>query len=207
MGLRPTDVVDRFGRIARAADEIRGVLAELMDAGVPVNDRERTKAEHLQWLLTYVLIAQDGGPPLEEYRQRPDPESFVVEADRAGLELIARAGRLSAAASAASAEAKSELLRTEPAGRDPGLATFVDRLARVWVSLSGRGASVNKVSSRADHRPDFVKFVQAIGDVQIRWSAAGSANPIAPRAAFSLEAPTDHEIASAFRRTRNGVGK
>jgi hypothetical protein len=206
MGLTPTDISGRIERIAKAADKIDQVLSELMDAGAQANDHERTKAGHLQWLLGCMVLAQEGRVSLADYRQ--DPEAFAVEVEAAALGLLAQMKRLSAAADVARGEVRADLLRADSVRDDPGLVTFVGQLAVVWRSLTGRSPSVNKLSSRpSDDRPDFVKFVQAVADVQIKWSAKGSDLGDEQRSPFNLIAPTDDMIQSAFRHTPHGAEK
>lgn len=203
IGLTPTEIKERFTRIGKASDKILAALVELENAGVAVNDHERTKAGHIQALLNYVHLSQDRDVSLRDYLVHPDPGAFMLDAARSGGDLLRRLARLSVTAKAAAGVADTKPLTAYAVGEDAGLGAFVECLGSVWQSLTCRVPSVNSIPSRvSDQRPDFVKFVQAVADVQIIWSAAGNASPTNPRPPFNMVAPTSDAVASAFRRTR-----
>jgi hypothetical protein len=90
---------------------------------------------------------------------------------------------LSRAAQAAETMLDKELIGRTRSTSDDSLYMLVSRCADIWLSLTDRPASVNKVYSvgRQDAEPDFVKFVR-----DIALLATG-------------DEPTFSKIATAFR--------
>ena len=112
----------------------------------------------------------------------------MVAADSEIAGLYRHLTRVELAATAAAKRIAPELLRRPRRHSDPGLPHLVDRAAVIWVSLTRRRASVNRVTRRGadDERPDFAIFVTNIAKM-----ACG-------------HEPTLDEIATAFR-TRNSA--
>ena len=110
----------------------------------------------------------------------------MVAADSEIAGLYRHLTRVELAATAAAKRIAPELLRRPRRQSDPGLPHLVDHAAVIWLSLTRRRASVNRVTRRGDKRPDFAIFVTNIAKM-----ACG-------------HEPTLDEIATAFR-TRNSA--
>lgn len=200
--ITPTKIRESLKRISDNARDILDDLQMLIDLTNTPLPHQHTRAAHINWILNYLYLIQDHDIRLYDFRTTEITGELAVAVVNSRYELHERLVRLSESAGALGDFANRDLLATRSPGEDPGLATFVGELASIWLSLTGRKASVNKISSRPDDpRPAFVRFVQGVADLQVRASAAP--RPWTAEAkAFAMVAPTFSQIATAFRGTR-----
>jgi hypothetical protein len=207
ISLKPSDIKAGLGRIANHAEKIIKELEALSRASHSFTKHERNKSGHVSWLLNYLYLNQEYDIRLDDFRTAEFTGDMAVAAVNSQRELEQRLVRLAVTANALCDFARADLLTVRNPPGDPGLADFVGTLALVWSSLTGRVPSVNKVPSRPeDDRPDFVRFIQKVADVQVRASATSrpwAALEIEP---FDMVAPTYSTIATAFQSTPSSVG-
>ena len=136
---------------------------------------------HISWLHEFISQIHLAGPRAEI----DDDPIVMIGADSELAGLYLRLNRVELAATAAAKRIAPELLRRPRRQSDPGLPHLVDHAAVIWLSLTRRRASVNRVTRR-DERPDFAILVTNIAKM-----------------ACGHESTLD-EIATAFR-TRNSA--
>ena len=134
---------------------------------------------HISWLHEFISQIHLAGPRAEI----DDDPLVMVAADSEMAGLYSHLTRVELAATAAAKRIAPELLRRPRRQSDRGLRHLVDHAAVIWVSLTGRRASVNRVFRRKadDKRPDFAIFVTNIAKMACDHE------------------PTLDEIATAFR--------
>jgi hypothetical protein len=88
---------------------------------------------------------------------------------------------LEVAAGEAVRRVDANLLKRKKGQADPGLYNLVWRCAEIWLGMTGRRASAQKVHTVDDDDPDFVKFVQGL----VRL--AGAAKPSRKQIEISLK--------------------
>jgi hypothetical protein len=144
--------------IAKHAKALGRDLTHLQDLADRLSDMEAPdRRSHLAWL--HEFISQN---IIETRGEIDDSPEAMAAAHFATLDLCHRLARIEVSAKhAATTRIMPELLRRPRMQGDRGLAGLVWRAASIWRSLTGRVASVNKVTRAAggDDRPDFAIFV------------------------------------------------
>lgn len=181
---KPSEVTTLINSIATDAKALRNNLMRLQELSYRLGDAQAPlRRPHISWLHEFISQIHLAGPRAEI----DDDPIVMIGADSELAGLYLRLNRVELAATAAAKRIAPELLRRPRRQSDPGLPHLVDHAAVIWVSLTRRRASVNRVTRRgADKRPDFAIFVTNIAKM-----ACG-------------HEPTLDEIATAFR-TRNSA--
>ena len=183
----PTEIRNLVRSIAKGALTLGQNLVRLKDLSSRLGDMEAPdRRAHLAWL--HEFIAQN---ILGIRRDIDDSPEAMAASHFAVLDLYRRLICIEVAAGEADKRIMPELLRRPRMQGDRGLTRLVFRAKLIWKSLTGRTASVNKVTraGSADNRPDFTIFVSNIAKLACNHE------------------PTLDEIETAFRTPNSAKRK
>jgi hypothetical protein len=181
----PKEISELLSTIASAAELLRSSLVTLQKRSFQPSDGSAPLArQHLQWIDQFIAQAASG-IVLQDVDQNPT----VMAAAHLGRDsFLQNTMCVEAAATTAKSRLNEGLLKRPKRGPDNrALRALVTRAKPVWKSLTGRDPSVNKVHKKDQEEPDFVLFIQELGDI------AGG-----PRPSFK-------QVQTAFRRARPPV--
>jgi hypothetical protein len=205
ISLTPTEVKSSLARISNYAGKMLKEISALDGASHSLFEHESNKSGHISWLLHYLFLFQDFDVRLYDFKTMEVTDELALQMLKSRDNLYERLVRLEASARALGDVANPELLALSNPARDPGLVGFVRLVSEIWVSLTGRVSSVNKLPGREDERPDFVRFVQGLANVQILASAGPRPWAFREEQPFDMVAPTYAAIETAFKRTVSGA--
>jgi hypothetical protein len=181
---KPKDVEELLQKMGRDAESLTKSLVTLQEwSAAPESPSAPLRRAHLTWLHEF-LVQNAAIAPRPDVDQSPDAllTSFILSED-----FTKRLIALSVAARRAAARLDKDLITRTRSASDDSLPKLVGSCAKIWTSLTGRPASVNKVHRKSgDDIPDFVRFVCDIA-----------------RLATGTE-PTFDQIATAFRTCHPG---
>lgn len=168
--MSPSEVKEALLRISKDARRLANDLCRLNDQSFfSLGEPTRERQGHLAWLSQYLAQTIDG----RLQTGLDDAPDALFRGMQAQSHFVGILADLSATAEHLHAERlKPSLLQRQRSQDDPGLTTFVRRMAQVWESLTGRVASANKVNGGDD--PDFVRFVRAAASVATTASISRS---------------------------------
>jgi hypothetical protein len=156
-GPKPKEVENLLHKVDRDAESLAENLVTLQQWSVaPDSPSAPLRTAHLTWLHEF-LVQNAAIGPRPEVDQSPDAllRSLIL-----GEDFIKRLIALSVAARTAAARLDKDLIARTRSASDDSLPKLVGRCAKIWTSLRGRPASVNKVHRKSgEDRPDFVLFV------------------------------------------------
>jgi hypothetical protein len=156
----PTEIRALVRSIAKNARALCQGIIRLQELSNRLGDIEAPdRRAHLAWL--HEIISQNILEPSPQINDSPDA---MVLSHFAAIDLCQRLTRIELAANAVDDHIAPELLRRPRMQGDRGLSGLVYLSALIWKSLTGRKASINKVTRArsADDRPDFVLFVSKV---------------------------------------------
>ena len=158
--LTPAEVVDLVGGISNSARELADRLAQLEEHANRIEDpAAKFRRGHLAYLDQ--LIAQAAAGHMAT-TVNDDPE-HMLRVSSAKMDFIRRLVDVETVANEGAKRVDRNFLHRGASQDDPALHNLVWRLAEVWISMTGRKPSANKVYRQADidrQEPDFVQFVQ-----------------------------------------------
>jgi hypothetical protein len=165
----PKEVLELLGEIRDAAKRLSGALARLQSTSFRVVEpADRMRSGHLQYLDQFISQAAAG---LIDREVREDGEHLVrvFNGKEALLRILIE---IEVAAGEAMNRADKTLLSRKVGTRQmPGLHRLVFRASEIWISMTGREASANKVYRRDEQEPQFVQFIHDLVGI------AGGPNP------------------------------
>jgi hypothetical protein len=158
--LNPTEVVELLNDIRSSAKELASGLAKLQKYSQALRDPTAPlEKPHLRYLDQLISQAAAGHLAAEV---NEDPTHMVwVFSEK--MSFLKRLSGIEAAAGEAAKRVDRELLKRKKGQADPALHNLVWRGAEIWLSLTGRVPSANRVSRRDSGEPaepDFVLFIQ-----------------------------------------------
>jgi hypothetical protein len=174
---KPSEILSLLDDVETAARRLVDLLCRMQQFAYRLEDAGNpNRRAHLSWIHEFLLQNLESARPEIDR----DPEAFVQSLTLNEI-FLRQLVQLRVAARGARGRVDSRRLQRPKPQRDPAIYNLVWRSAKIWESMTGRQASVNKVHRRSgDTRPDFVLFVISI----------------AKMAANHEPAPT--EIATAF---------
>jgi hypothetical protein len=186
---KPSEITALVNSIAIDAQNLRNNLASLQNLSCRLGDAEFPwRRLHLAWIHEYISQSLTAGPRGEI----DDEPSVGLAAHFAMLQFCKRLVWVEvAAAHVAANRIDPELLKRLRMQADRGISRMVAHAAMIWKSLTGRPASVNKVTRAGsdDGRPDFAIFVSNIAELACNHQ------------------PTLAEIVTAFRTPNSAENK
>jgi hypothetical protein len=138
-------------RLSRALAQFQAMSARLSDGTAPL------ARPHLSWLDELIAQAMAGEPAADVNEQR----LAIVHFGR--IDFLRRLVDVEIVAQQAQKHLDPNLLRRARASENHALRTLVGMAKPIWLSLTGRKPSVNKVAGV--RRSDFVTFVQELAKI------------------------------------------
>ena len=138
-------------RLSRALVELQKMSARLSDGTAPLAE------PHLSWLDEIIAQAIAGEAASDVNEQRLAIVHFARK------EFLDRLTDAEVAAQHAQKHLNSKLLRRARASENRALRTLVAMAKPIWLSLTGRKPSINKVAGQ--RKSDFVTFVQELAKI------------------------------------------
>jgi len=154
----PAHVQELLDEIRKSARRLSRALARFQEMAARLSDGTAPLAgPHLSWLDEIIAQAMAGEIAADVNEQR----LAIVHFRR--MDFLGRLTDVEVAARHAQKHLDSKLLRRARTSENRALRTLVAMARPVWLSLTGRKPSVNKVAG--EQRSDFVTFVQELAKI------------------------------------------
>ena len=157
----PTEIRRLVQQIGSRAEKLADDFCLLASLAARINDPTAPyRRGHIAWI--YEFILQSISFPSPDLDKRPEAN---LRAWSDGMGLLTILTHVGAAAEVVESKIDSDLLRrSKPQREGVGLYNLTWRASALWVSLTGRTPSANKVhkAGKGEQSPDFVRFVGQI---------------------------------------------
>jgi hypothetical protein len=157
----PKELRELLTQFVQSAQKLRSAFFDLDVLSNRLDDRNAPlRRGHIRWLDLFVSQAAAGF--LSEDVNESGEHLLMVDAEKRVF--IKRLGDIEAAAKAAKSRFDPKLVERERGQSIPGLPNFVRLAGAIWLGLTGRKPSANKVTKRSidNSDPDFVVFIQEL---------------------------------------------
>jgi hypothetical protein len=174
---RPNEILELFGQIDNAAQELTAAIVKIQQLSYRLSDPTAPwRRSHLAWFNALFAQAIAGHPS-------SDPSNNDIADDLQMLAFLKQLAQLQGAAKIAPEYFDKALVERERGQKNPALRDFVRRCAKIWESLTGRMPNASPVSKKTTSDPDFVIFLKDLAKVgklpvPTRKQVETSLNPI-----------------------------
>lgn len=160
----PKEIIELLDQIRQAAHDLASGLAKLQTLSFRLNDPSAPhRRGHLAWLDT--LISQAIAGRISNDVIEDAEELLAIDSNK--MTFLMRLPDIEVAAKIAQKRIDKTLLGRERSQTDPALPNFVLRCGKIWMSLTGRKPSANKIAGGDPHFVVFLKELAKIGPAPI----------------------------------------
>ena len=156
---KPSEIISLLDHLETTARKLVDLLCRMQQFAYRLEDAGNPyRRAHLSWIHEFLLQNLESARPEIDR----DPEAFARSLTLTEL-FLKQLVQLRVAAAGARNRVDPKMIQRPKLQHDPAIYNLVWRSAKIWESMTGRQASVNKVHRPSgDTRSDFVRFVTSI---------------------------------------------